>query len=174
MFSASPASHQVKSAKKSAELSSMTPKGEIEARLPSGAILTCDKPLPLRIIVRKTGESSASVFLTSLQVHLIGSTEIKASDEVLVEVTTWVLMDLNELSIPIVTPKDELRSEIELDSKLWDTRPLPKTVTPSFHVCNVTRRYSLGLRVGLGYGIPGEIQARYISLAFIIFRINKM
>jgi len=152
----------------------MTPKGEIEARLPSGAILTCDEPLPLRIIVRKTGESFSSVFLMSLQAHLIGSTELKASGEVAMEVSTWVLMDLNELSMPIVTAKDELRSEIEVDSQLWDTRPLPKTVTPSFHVCNVTRRYSLGLRVGLGYGILSEIQARYISLAFVICRANKM
>jgi hypothetical protein len=174
MFSASPASHQAKSAKRHTELSSMTPKGEIEARLPSGAILTCDKPLPLRIIVRKTGESSASVFLMSLQVQLIGSTELKASDEVVMEVTTWVLMDLNELSIPIVTPKDEIRSEIEVDSQLWDTGPLPKTVTPSFHICNITRRYSLGLRVGLGYGLPGKIQARHLSLAFVVFRTNKM
>jgi hypothetical protein len=92
---------------------------------------------------------------------------------VAMEVTTWVLMDLNELSLPIVTPKDEVRSEIEVDSQLWDTRPLPKTVTPSFHICNVTRRYSLGLRVGLGYGLPGEIQARYLSLPFVVFGTNK-
>jgi hypothetical protein len=174
VFSASLAGHQVKSAKKPTELSSMTPKGEIEARLPSGAILTCNKPLPLRIIVRKTGESRASVFLMSLQVQLIGSTELKANNEVAVEVNTWVLMDLNELSIPIVTPKDEVGSEIDVDSQLWDTRPLPKAVIPSFHICNVARRYSLWLRVGLGYGLPGEIQARYLSLAFVVFGTNKM
>jgi hypothetical protein len=174
MFSASPASHQAKSAETPTELSCMTPNGEIEARLPSGAILTCDEPLPLRIIVRKTGESFSSVFLMSLQAHLIGSTELKASGEVAMEVSTWVLMDLNELSIPIVTPKDEVGSEIEVDSQLWDTRPLPKTVAPSFHICNVTRRYSLGLRIGLGYGLPGEIQARYLSLAFVVFGTNKM
>jgi hypothetical protein len=144
------------------------PKGEIDARLPSPAILTCNKSLPLRIIARKIRESPASVFLVGLQVHLFGWTEVRAGGVLKTETTKWILMNLNELSIEVISPGDEEGSESEVDKQLWDGIPLPKTVGPSFQICNITRRYRLEVRVRLGYGAPGEIQARHISPIFIV------
>jgi hypothetical protein len=144
--------------KKPPELSDTPPKGEVDARLPSPAILTCNEPIPLRLIVRKTAESPENVYLMSLQVHLIGSTEVRAQDVVRTETSTWVLMSLNGLAIPIGSPSDEVRTETVLDQSLWDGIPLPNTVAPSFHTCNLTRRYELEVRVGLGYGVKGDIQ----------------
>jgi hypothetical protein len=155
--------------KKPAQLSDTAPKGEIDARLPSPAVLTCNEPLPLRIIARKTDQSTESVFLVSLQVHLFGSTEVRAQDVVRTETSTWVLMSLNGLSIPIITGSDEVRKETTVDNALWDGIPLPNTVAPSFHTCNLTRRYELEVRVGLGYGVPGEIQVSYL---FIMVRLD--
>ena len=145
-----------------AKLSDTAPKGEVEARLPSPAVLTCNEPLPLRIIARKTEQSAESVFLVSLQVHLFGSTEVRAQDVVRTETSTWILMSLNGLSIPIINGSDEVRKETILDNALWDGIPLPNTVAPSFSTCNLTRRYELEVRVGLGYGVPGEIQVSHL------------
>jgi hypothetical protein len=160
-FQAGLASHAKKSAmfkKKPAQLSDTAPKGEIDARLPSPAILTCNEPLPLRIIAKKLNNSVEHVFLMSLQVHLFGSTEVRAQDLVRTETTQWVLMSLTGLAIKLGSPSDEIRKETVIDQSLWDRIPLPNTIAPSFHTCNLTRRYELEVRVGLGYGVPGEIQ----------------
>ena len=140
------------------QLSDTAPKGEVDARLPSPAILTCNEPVPLRLILRKLNESPEQVFLMSLQVFLIGSTEVRAQDVMRNETSTWVLMSLNGLSLPIGKPGDPLRTETVVDNMLWNQIPLPNTVAPSFHICNLTRRYELEVRVGLGYGTPGNIQ----------------
>lgn len=150
--------------KKPPEMSDTPPKGEVDARLPSPAILTCNEPIPLRLIVRKTVASPENVFLMSLQVHLIGTTEVRAQDVVRLETSTWVLMSLNGLAMPIGSPTDEVRTETVVDQSLWDAIPLPNTVAPSFHTCNLTRRYELEVRVGLGYGNKGDIQPQTITL----------
>ena len=160
-FTAGLASYAKKSSmfkKKPTPLSDTAPQGEVDARLPSPAILTCNEPLPLRLLVRKLNESAEQVFLMSLQVQLFGQTEVRAMDISRTETSTWVLMSLTGLSLPVGSPSDPLRTESLIDSKLWDRIPLPNTVAPSFHTCNLTRKYELEVRVGLGYGVPGEIQ----------------
>ena len=139
-------------------LSDTAPRGEVDARLPSPAILTCNEPIPLRIVFRKLGESPEYVYLTSLQVHLIGSTEVRAQDVMRVETSTWVLMSFNGLGIPIGNPSDALRTETVMDSQLWSQIRLPNTVAPSFQTCNLTRKYEMEARVGVAYGTPGNLQ----------------
>ena len=144
--------------KKPAEMSGNPPKGEVDARLPSPAILTCNEPIPLRLIMRKTVQSPENVYLMSLQVHLIGSTEVRAQDVLRTETSTWVLISLDGLAMQVGSPSDELRTETVIDSSLWDTIPLPNTVAPSFQTCNLTRRYEIEVKVGLGYGFKDDIQ----------------
>ncbi|CZS99393.1 related to arrestin (or S-antigen), N-terminal domain protein [Rhynchosporium agropyri] len=150
--------------KKATQLSDVPPQGEVDARLPSPAILTCNEPLPLRLLVRKLNDSPEQVFLMSLQLNLIGYTEVRAMDVSRTETSSWVLMSLNGLTLPIGSPTDAVRTESIIDSKLWDHIPLPNTVAPSFHTCNLTRKYELEVRVGLGYGVPGEVQPQTITL----------
>lgn len=145
-------------------LSDMAPAGEVDARLPSPTVLTCNEPLPLRVILRKTNKSAENVFLVSLQVQLFGYTEVRAQDVKRTETSTWMLMSLNGLSIPVGSPNDAIRKETVIDASLWDRIPLPNTVAPSFHTCNLTRKYELEVRVGLGYGVIGEIQPQTITL----------
>jgi hypothetical protein len=144
--------------KKPTQLSDTAPKGEIDARLPSPAVLTCNEPLPLRIIARKLNESKEGVFLMSLQVHLFGHTEVRALDVARTETSTWVLMSLTGLSIPLGKVTDAVRTETVVDDNLWNRIKLPNTVAPSFITCNLSRTYELEVKVGLAYGIPGELQ----------------
>lgn len=48
--------------------------------------------------------------------------------------------------------------EMEIDSKFWKQVPLPNTVAPTFETCNLSRYYELEIRVGIGYGIPGNLK----------------
>jgi hypothetical protein len=155
--------------KKSTQMSDTAPKGEIDARLPSPAILTCNEPLPLRIIYRKKNESAEIVFLMTLQVHLFGYTEVRALDVARTETSTWVLMSLTGLAIPLGSATDALGTESVVDKNLWNRIKLPNTVAPSFHTCNLSRRYELEVRVGLGYGVVGEIQVSQICIELCSF-----
>ena len=142
----------------------LVPRGEVDARLPSPAILTCNEPVPLRIILRKLSEDSEQLYLMLLQLHLIGSTEVRAGDVVRVEPQVWNVMSINRLVMPIGSPSDTSGTEIVVDKTLWDHIPLPNTVAPSFNICNLTRKYDLDVRIGLGYGTPGNTQVCSSSL----------
>jgi hypothetical protein len=138
--------------KRSGSLSNTPPKGEIEARLPSPAILTCNEPVPLRLILRNLNESPEQLYLTGLRINLCGSTEIRAQDVARTETGKWAMMTLKSLMVPIGSPGDKVRTETVVDKKFWDRVPLPNTVAPSFHTCNLTRRYELEVEADLGYG----------------------
>ena len=133
-------------------------KGEVDVQLPSPAVLTCNEPIPLRIVLRKLSEGQEQVYLTSLQMFLIGSTEVSAGDEVEAETSVWTVMSTDGLALPIGRPSDTIHSETVVDKSLWDQTPLPNSIAPSFHTCNLKRKYSLEVRVGLGYGSQGNIQ----------------
>lgn len=152
--------------KKELKLSDTPPKGEIDARLPSPAVLTCNQPVPLRILVKKTAESPESVFLTSLQVNLIGTTEVRAADVVRHETSNWVLVNATNLTREIGKVEDPVGKDTVLDgAELWEQVPLPNTVAPSFGTCNIERRYEIEVKVGIGYGLNGEIQVCYTFLS---------
>jgi hypothetical protein len=157
--------------KRSSSVSAILPTGEVEARLPSPAIVTCNEPIPLRIIVRNLTQSPEQLFLMSLQINLIGSTEIRALDVARTETVSWAMMSLESLAVPIGGPGDKLRTDTLLDEKLWDAVPLPNTVAPSFHTCNLSRRYELEVKVSLGYGSAGTIQ---VSLRPNIWCISRL
>lgn len=103
------------------------------------------------------------MYLMLLELYLIGFTEVRAGDVVRVKTDVWKVMSSNRLVIPIGSPRDLLGTEIVVDKKLWDDVPLPNTVVPSFHTCNLTRKYDLEVRIGLGLGITGNAQVCLLS-----------
>jgi hypothetical protein len=155
--------------RKPTQLSNTPPSVLVDARLPSPAILTCNEPIPLRILLKKQVESPEYVFLVGLQIDLIGHTKLRAQQLVKTETGTWVVMSLTGLSMPIVNPSDPVGTESTIDSTIWERIPLPPTVTPSFDTCNISRLYEVQIIVTLGYGHPGEIQVSSIFPVRIIF-----
>ncbi|KAK3897496.1 hypothetical protein C8A05DRAFT_38948, partial [Staphylotrichum tortipilum] len=53
---------------------SAPPSIEMSARLPHPAIITCNKPMPLRLIAKKLVPSYAEVYLIALEIDLVGKT----------------------------------------------------------------------------------------------------
>ena len=159
--------------KKPTQSSRTAPKGEIEARLPSPAILTCHQPIPLRLIAHKLNDSPEQVFLMSLDILLIGHGEFRAADVTMSksnEGTSSMDFTVKGLPIPIGKPDDEVGTETVLNAELWKM-PLPDSVLPSFITCNQKMWYELEIRVGLGYGLPKEIQV--CSRSFAQFRASE-
>jgi hypothetical protein len=138
-----------------------------DARLPNPPILTCNEPVPLRLLVRKVTESSETIFLQMLQVELVAYTKILAHDLNRTETGSWVIMSRSNMNMPLAKPGDPVGTELPLDASLWNRWPLPNTVAPSFETCNIERKYELEVRVGLTHGSPGSMNVR-VFLDFIM------
>ncbi|KAI9788718.1 MAG: hypothetical protein M1835_002117 [Candelina submexicana] len=136
------------------------PRITIDARLPYPAIITCNEPLPLRILVRKESDFVKSIHLQSLQIELIAYTKIRAHEFDRTESGSWVILSSSNINAPIGTDTDAVGTEWILNRSLWERIALPNTVAPGFETCNISRRYELEARVGLTYGRPGTPQAQ--------------
>lgn len=124
---------------------------QVDARLPNPAIITCNEPLPLRILVQKLGGNTETVFLSMLQIELIGYTHVRAHDLTRSESGSWVIMSQSNMNMPLGETSDPLGKEWKVPSRYWEKIPLPNTVAPSFDTCNISRTYELEIRVGLSH-----------------------
>ncbi len=113
------------------------PSIEMSARLPHPAILTCNKPVPLRLIAKKLAPADVEVYLIAMQIDLIGNTNVRCQDLIHTEVTRWMVMSRSGLSIPVSRIGDTVGTEIVVPDTLWRDYPLPNTVMPSFVACNL-------------------------------------
>lgn len=127
------------------------PNLSVDARLPEPAILTCNKDIPLRLLVKKLNSSSDTVTLQSLQISLVGLTKIRAHQVYRTETNSWIITSQSNMNLPIGTPSDAEGTETVLDSSAWHGITLPNTVAPSFVTCNIERSYQLDIRTGLTY-----------------------
>ncbi len=116
---------------------SAPPSVEMSARLPHPAILTCNKPVPLRLIAKKLAPAQAEVYLIALQIDLIGKTTVRSQTLVNTEVSRWVIMARQGLSILVSKPEDPTGTEFVVPDTFWTGFPLPNTVMPSFVTCNL-------------------------------------
>ncbi|KAI0407587.1 hypothetical protein F4802DRAFT_517994 [Xylaria palmicola] len=131
------------------------PSVEMSARLPYPSILTCNEPLPLRIIAKKLASTQEQAHLTALEIALVGYTHMRVANLQKVEQTRWIVVSALNLSIPLGAPADPVNSEFEVPNTLWGAQRLPNTVAPSFRTCNLARRYGLELKLSLSWGLPG-------------------
>lgn len=124
----------------------------VEIRLPEPAILTCNRELPLSILIKKLNSSQEVVYVQSLQIMLIGYTRVKAHEFERTESNSWVTISKSNINIKIGNVGDPEGTETLLDDKSWRGIPLPNTVAPSFETCNISRKYQIDIRIGLSYG----------------------
>jgi len=132
------------------------PSVEMSARLPFPSILTCNEPIPLRILAKKQAPGHEGVYLTALEVALVGYTHIRVATLEKVERTTWIVVSAVNLKIPLGSPGDQVGTELEIPNTLWANQRLPNTVAPSFRTCNLARRYELELKFSLSWGMPSS------------------
>lgn len=140
------------------------PTFQVDARLPNPAILTCNEPLPLRVLVQKLGDTEADVYLSIFQIELIGYTYVRAHDLNRTESGSWVLKSLANMNMPLNMPNRKSQTEFKVPSHLWDNIPIPNTVAPSFETCNISRKYELEIRVGLSHSMAGSARPEQIVL----------
>lgn len=150
-----------KSSSKPAVIEEEPPSFQVDARLPNPAVLTCRQGLPLRIIIERLNSSTASLFLSMLQIELIGHTKVRAYDLNRTESHPWLLVSLANMAEPLEHSSNKKNQWI-VPSHFWDKLRLPATVAPTFSTCNISRTYELEVRVGLTHGMADGIRPEII------------
>ncbi|KAF2470922.1 arrestin [Lindgomyces ingoldianus] len=128
------------------------PRFIVDARLPNPAILTCNKDLPLRVLLKNMSPRIKNVYLQMLQIELIGYTKVTAHGVERTESNSWIVASFSNMNIPLGNPMDPVGTEVPINPEYWSGKPLPNTICPTFQTCNLQRYYELEVRVGLGYG----------------------
>ncbi len=131
--------------------SNEAPSISVDARLPESSILTCNDDIPLRILVKRLNKSDVGIFLQSLEISLIGITKVRAQDVHRTENNSWVIMSKSNMGVPIGAAFDPAGTEVPIAENLWRGQTLPNTVAPSFETCNISRKYQIDVRIGIGY-----------------------
>ncbi|KAJ5929760.1 Arrestin-like N-terminal [Penicillium verhagenii] len=140
------------------------PRVSLDARLPNPSILTCNEPIPLRLIARKLTDSPDMIYLQMIQIELISNTKIIAHDLTQQETGAWVIMSRSNMGLALGKPEDKAGTDWAIDPNLWNNLPLPNSVAPSFETCNIERRYELEIRIGLTHGTPDNMKPQLIIL----------
>ncbi|KAL9633452.1 MAG: hypothetical protein Q9164_004694 [Protoblastenia rupestris] len=135
------------------------PSVSVEGRLPDPAILTCNEALPLRLLVNKLNDTTATFHLQMINIELLAFTSVRAQLLRRNEVTSSTILSNSNMHMPLSEGGDSDKASkiLEIDSKLWKQMPLPNTVSPTFHTCNVSRTYGLHIKVGLSWGVGSKI-----------------
>ncbi|KAI5462705.1 hypothetical protein BGZ63DRAFT_355682 [Mariannaea sp. PMI_226] len=152
-----------------------TPSVEISARLPHPPVLTCNQPVPLRLIAKKLSNNPDDVYLVSFEMNLIGYTEVRAENLHNRKVNRWVVASNAGLNIPLTSsPTDPVGKELVIPDNIWSNMSLPNTVAPSFATCNLSRRYELEVKLGVAWGQPrrGSKQAQVIYLPLHFSKVD--
>jgi hypothetical protein len=141
-----------------------------EARLPNPAILTCNEPIPLRILVSRLSGNSETLLLQLLHIELIEYTAVRAHDLVRRESASWVILTRSNMNLPLGLGDGSHRSGVELDSGMWNALPLPSAIAPSFETCNISRHYEMEVRVGLGRASMGVAK---VCFAYSMYNVEQ-
>ncbi|KAI1421117.1 hypothetical protein F5Y12DRAFT_787736 [Xylaria sp. FL1777] len=153
------------------------PSVEMSARLPFPSILTCNEPIPLRLIAKKLVPAQEQVHLTALEIALVGYTHVRVANLEKVERTRWIVVSALNLSIALGSPTDPVDTEFEVPNTLWAAQRLPNTIAPSFRTCNLMRRYELEMKLTLNWGLPGAgkssgLLPQFVSLPLTMSKID--
>lgn len=104
------------------------PSISFDGRLPDPAIVTCNEPLPLRVLITKLNDSPAVIFLQLLEVVLVGTTVTRAHELEREDIGDFIVMSTSNLKLPLQSSESN-PNELQIDPKFWNQIPLPNTVS---------------------------------------------
>ncbi|KAL8649983.1 MAG: hypothetical protein Q9210_004084 [Variospora velana] len=125
----------------------------IDGRLPDPPIITCNQPLPLKVMITKLNESSAALYLQLLQIELVAKTRLRAHHLLIDNLTSTVIISKSNMQTRLL----ESNKLMQIDQGHWSTIHLPNNVAPSFETCNISRSYELRIKVGLQHGVDDHV-----------------
>lgn len=133
---------------------SISPSGIVafEARLPHPAILVPAETIPVTLFLKRDADSRGIVYIRSIQVMLGITTYIAAQGFRRELGYIQPILDVGNLSLTLPANQNELViNPTDLVHQRSSSKgfTLPDTIPPSFRTCNIARKYTLVLQMGV-------------------------
>jgi hypothetical protein len=123
-----------------------------EARLPNPAIVVPTEPIPLTLILKRDSGSQGVVYIRSVQI-MLGITTFLAAQGFRRELGYLLpILNAGNLNITLAATQNEISinpADLLQQGHSAKGLSLPDTVPPSFRTCNIARKYTLVLQMGV-------------------------
>lgn len=126
------------------------PYGPVEALFPDPPVIITRTPIPITIIMKQTVESSAALYIRSVQMVLKINTRFRAQHYWTVVGNCLELLNRRDLQITLSPGQRKLKinpAQLLPQSDTSTGLSLPNNLAPSFRTCNIVREYTLGLMI---------------------------
>ncbi|QKX54175.1 uncharacterized protein TRUGW13939_01259 [Talaromyces rugulosus] len=124
---------------------------EVSATLLNGSFLFLGQAIPLAVEVTNTNQSSNDIFLLDFQSMLFETTEVRAQGAAESVTRAWMVQTIANLQQPFVPEFRNDETVCVVNNNLWSRHNVPLFLTPAFETCNISRRYKLEIRLGIGF-----------------------
>jgi hypothetical protein len=123
-----------------------------EARLPNPAILVPTEQIPVILYLKRDADSHGIVYIRSIQVMLGTTTYIAAQGFRRELGYLEPILNVGDLNLTLPANQNEVAiNPADLIQQGHSSKgfALPDTIPPSFRTCNIARKYTLVLRMGI-------------------------
>jgi hypothetical protein len=136
---------------------------EVSAKLLNGPFLFLGQPIPLAVEVTDTNQSSNDISLLDFQSMLFETTEVRARGAAESVTRPWMVQTIANLRQLFVPEFRNDETVCVVNNNLWSRHNVPLFLTPTFETCNISRRYKLEIRLGIGFG-ENNVSSRLLLL----------
>ncbi|KAF2794070.1 hypothetical protein K505DRAFT_337269 [Melanomma pulvis-pyrius CBS 109.77] len=126
----------------------------VESRFPQDFALTCGRDVAMSLNVKKCDKYLGTLSLQSFQMLLVGYTNISGQPAAQGQTEFWMIQSLSNIDYKISDAYDAVGSGKYISEEMWEGKPLPMSVIPSFKSCNLERRYELEILMGFQCEAP--------------------
>ena len=123
-----------------------------EARLPHPAILVPAQPILVTLYLKRDADSAGIVYIRSIQVMLGITTYVTAQGFQRELGYLQPILDVRNLSLTLPANQNEVAinpADLVQQGPSSKGFALPDTIPPSFRTCNIARKYTLVLQMGV-------------------------
>ncbi|GFF41805.1 hypothetical protein IFM46972_06665, partial [Aspergillus udagawae] len=141
---------------------------QIDVRLSDGACLLLGEPIPLSVYMTRINGPACDPILNDFQSMLIETTEVRAHGSAETDIQLHVLQTVSNMHKRPYVYGTSAGSTMRLEDDLWKHHRLPRTLTPTFETCNISRSYKLQIRLGFGFGLANTV-TRVLEVEFPVY-----
>lgn len=121
----------------------------VEMRLPDPGIITCGRPIPLRLLITSLNDATDNLEIVSLRLSFITYTLVKAHGLQRTENSGTITAHIAQH--PYSVRFSNGSKEAVIDSNYWNGQTIEFSLSPSFETCNISQTHDFVMEIEIGY-----------------------
>lgn len=145
---------------------------QVDVEVANGACLLLDHPIPLNVHITKLrnntpADHDAHVFFNDFQSMLIETTHVRAKTSTETSEPCHIVQTMSNMRRLVFPADTPAGARTSLHNDIPIIAGLPRAVTSTFEMCNITRSYKLEIRLGFQFGVE-KVSRKRRTISIII------